>query len=224
MMKSATPLKTWTSGPSILVWALIFSGALAASGFDPEYSEGPMEILPQESWGQDALQAIGRRNLVRLSKSESYNGETSSVPQGWPAEGETSSRYGWRVSPLSGRAQFHRGVDVTNLPGTPVFATAAGAVVFSGWKSGYGYLVIVDHGNGYQSCYGHNSDVWAKEGERVNRGQILAFMGSSGKSTGSHIHYEIWKGGRPVNPRRFLGEIPENLIYSVRVPGLSTDS
>lgn len=206
MVKTMKPSKSWTSGPSILVWALLFSGALAASGFEPGYREDPFETPPQEFWGQDPLQAIGKRNLVRLSKfSESYNDESTSLPQGWPAEGVASSRYGWRISPFSSRPQFHRGIDITNLPGTPVFATAAGTVAFSGWKSGYGYLVIVDHGNGYQSCYGHNSEVWAKEGMRVNRGQILAFMGSSGDSTGSHIHYEIWKNGRPVNPWALMG-------------------
>ena len=226
MVKSIKPLKRWTSGPSILVWALLFSGALAASGFEPGYREDAWENSPQETWGTSPLEAIGKRNLVRLSKfTESYEGQSASMPQGWPAEGAASSRFGWRTSPFNGRAQFHRGIDITNVPGTPIFATASGTVVFSGWKSGYGYLVVIDHGNGFQSCYGHNSEVWAREGQRVNRGQVLAFMGSSGSSTGSHIHYEIWKGGRAINPWMLMGENGPNLIYWVRAQkNLSSNS
>ena len=196
--------------PTVLLWACLVSGVLAVSGTrwpgatdSDEFPADAAFLRPKEGLS-NPYGLIGRRNLVRLSK---FSGEESSVPQGWPAEGIHTSRFGWRVSPFSRRWQFHRGVDITNHPGSPIFATASGKVSFSGWRSGYGYLVILDHGNGYQSRYGHNSELWVKEGTEILRGQILAFMGSSGAATGVHIHYEVWKNGRPVNPWSYIFDI-----------------
>lgn len=186
---------------------------------------------------RDAYLALDRRILVRLSRPSepfpealepvTYTGlrvgvsrfvtkfaAASFMPKGWPAEGIPASSYGWRISPFSRRLQFHHGVDITNSIGTPVCATAPGTVVFSGWKNGYGYVVIVEHDQDYSSHYAHNSEIWAKRGRRVLRGEILAFMGSSGRSTASHLHYEVWRKGKSINPWAFMGGDPRTMAKS----------
>ena len=127
-----------------------------------------------------------------------------SAPRGWPAEGHISSRFGERVSPTHGGPQFHTGIDIANFSGTPVRATGDGLVVHASWEGGYGRLVSIDHGFGFLTHYGHNNRLVVKEGDRVKRGQVIAYMGSSGASTGNHLHYEIWLNGRYVNPARYL--------------------
>lgn len=127
-----------------------------------------------------------------------------STPLGWPAIGRTTSHYGHRISPFRGDLQFHTGIDIANEIGTPVRATADGVIQHADWEGGYGRLVIINHGYGYLTYYGHNSKILVKSGEVVRRGQVIALMGSTGSSTGSHSHYEVWQGGRSVNPWRFL--------------------
>ncbi len=126
------------------------------------------------------------------------------TPIGWPAIGRTTSHFGHRISPFRGDLQFHSGIDIANEIGTSVRATADGVIQHADWEGGYGRLVIINHGYGYLSYYGHNSRILVKAGEAVRRGQVIALMGSSGSSTGSHTHYEVWQGGRCVNPWKFL--------------------
>lgn len=126
------------------------------------------------------------------------------TPEGWPAKGYLTSHFGPRLSPFSGVAESHKGLDIAAPAGSPVQATADGTVVLAGWAGGYGKIVVIDHGFGYSTRYGHNRQVLVKRGDRVRRGQIIAYMGSTGNSTGPHCHYEIWHKGRAVNPRRYL--------------------
>lgn len=126
------------------------------------------------------------------------------TPRGWPTSGRTTSHFGARISPFTGQYQFHSGIDIANETGTPVIATGDGVVQLAGWEGGYGRLVIIDHGYGYLSYYGHNNAVAVNVGDRVRRGQVIAYMGSSGSSTGPHTHYEIWYNGRCLNPWKFL--------------------
>ncbi|MBI3292967.1 MAG: M23 family metallopeptidase [Elusimicrobia bacterium] len=101
--------------------------------------------------------------------------------------------------------EFHTGVDVANQTGTEVRATAEGIVRHAGWEGGYGRLVIIDHGRGFRTFYGHLSKaMFVKVGDRVTRGQLIARMGSSGTSTGPHLHYEVWHNGKRVNPLRYM--------------------
>ncbi len=123
-----------------------------------------------------------------------------STPQGWPTSGRITSPYGMRISPVRNRPEYHSGIDIAGELGTPVRSTADGVVELAKWEGGYGRLVILNHGFGYRTFYGHNSVLAVKSGERIRRGQIIAYMGSSGSSTGTHSHYEVWENGQSVNP------------------------
>lgn len=128
----------------------------------------------------------------------------SAKPVGWPVKGWLTSLFGMRKSPFTGRRVFHEGIDIACRTGTPVTASADGIVSRAGIKSGYGKLVIVDHGYGYQTYYGHNSKIFVKVGQRVKRGDKISAVGSTGRSTGPHLHYEVRLNGTPVNPRKYL--------------------
>jgi len=126
------------------------------------------------------------------------------TPKGYPSEGNVSSPFGNRESPFTGIRTFHSGVDITASPGTPIRATADGVVSHSGWTQYSGYVVAIEHGCGFSTIYAHNKKNAVKVGQRVKRGHIIGYMGSSGKSTGPHVHYEVWEKGKSVNPHKFL--------------------
>jgi|AMFO01.1.fsa_nt_gi Membrane proteins related to metalloendopeptidases len=126
-------------------------------------------------------------------------------PHAWPTEkGWISSRFGWRADPFSGGRELHRGVDIANRFGAPVFSAAHGIVTFAGRMQGFGNMVEVDHGYGYVTRYGHLSALTVHAGEEVGDGQMLGRIGSTGRSTGPHLHYEVHRYGRALNPIRFL--------------------
>jgi murein DD-endopeptidase MepM/ murein hydrolase activator NlpD len=128
------------------------------------------------------------------------------TPKGYPVEGDISSPYGKRLSPFSEEQTFHSGVDISAPPGTPIRATADGVVVYSAWTPYSGFLVVVEHGCGFSTVYAHNKKNVVKVTQRVRRGDIVGLVGSTGKSTGPHVHYEIWERGKRVNPGKFLQE------------------
>ena len=123
---------------------------------------------------------------------------------GWPCNGSITSRFGYRNLNLRGASNYHKGIDIANRYGTSIYASDGGTVTYSGWMSGYGYLIIIDHGNGYQTYYGHNSSLVADKGEKVHKGQLIARMGSTGRSTGNHCHFGIKLNGTFVNPLNYL--------------------
>ena len=106
--------------------------------------------------------------------------------------------------PVSGASTYHEAIDIANSYGTPIYASDGGTVTYSGWRGGYGYLVIIDHGNGYQTYYGHNSSLVVSAGEHVYKGQQIARMGSTGVSSGNHCHFGILINGTFVNPLNYL--------------------
>lgn len=116
----------------------------------------------------------------------------------WPLAGRITSRYGWRWG------RMHRGLDIAASPGTPVRAAAAGRVLFAGWQSGYGLVVILAHPDGYQTVYGHNSRLSVKAGQWVPAGAVLAAVGATGNATGPHLHFEVRVPGGYVDPLRVL--------------------
>ena len=123
------------------------------------------------------------------------------TPTGWPTNGFISSGYGLRWN----GAEFHQGIDIAAEMGTPIVATADGVVTIAGWNAGgYGNMVDIDHGSGVSTRYGHASAVVVTAGQRVRRGQIIAYVGSTGHSTGPHLHYEVRLSGQPVNPASYL--------------------
>lgn len=121
-----------------------------------------------------------------------------------PSGGVITSRFGWRMHPIFGTREFHTGVDIATRYGSPVVAARAGVVLFVGWKSGYGRIVVLDHGGGFQTTYSHLSAALVNPGEEVEPGQAIGRIGSSGWSTGPHLFFEVRRNGVPVDPARYL--------------------
>lgn len=127
------------------------------------------------------------------------------IPDGKPVEGGwVSSFYGYRVDPFNGKKTFHEGLDIAAKSGSPVTSVADGIVSWVGNRGGYGGLVEVDHGNGYVTRYAHNKTIKVVKGDRVSKGEVLALMGSTGRSTGPHVHFEVLRDGQHVNPYNFI--------------------
>ena len=122
----------------------------------------------------------------------------------WPCNGTITSYFGRRNTGIKGASTYHEAIDIANSYGTPIYASDGGTVTYSGWRGGYGYLVIIDHGNGYQTYYGHNSSLVVSAGEHVYKGQQIARMGSTGVSSGNHCHFGILINGTFVNPLNYL--------------------
>lgn len=140
-------------------------------------------------------------SLAKLRESLiERNARIAATPSIWPSQGVITSRFGWRW----GGSDWHPGIDVAADSGTPIVATADGVVVASGWNGGYGRQVIVDHGYGITTSYAHNSENAVSVGQKVKKGQIVAYMGSTGFSTGPHVHYEVKVNGTAVNPAGFM--------------------
>jgi murein DD-endopeptidase MepM/ murein hydrolase activator NlpD len=135
---------------------------------------------------------------------ESKRAHLAATPAIWPAKGWLTSRFGTRVSPFTNQKQFHAGIDIAGERGTDIIAPAAGKVVFSGTRGPLGKSVIIDHGYGVRTQYGHGDDLYVKSGERVQRGQRIAALGNSGRSTGPHLHYVVEVKGKAVNPLDYI--------------------
>jgi len=126
-------------------------------------------------------------------------------PAGLPvAKGWLSSYYGYRADPFTGKKKFHHGVDIAGKSGTSVLAAASGLVTWAGKKGGYGNLIEIDHGLGFITRYGHNKEMIVKMGDLVKQNDVIARMGSTGHSTGPHVHFEVLRHGKKVNPRKYL--------------------
>lgn len=128
----------------------------------------------------------------------------NAIPNIRPARGWITSRFGYRVSPFTGRPALHAGLDIAASPGSPVYAPADGVVTFAGYDEGYGKLVAIDHGYGYSTRFGHNSQLYVQVGQKVSRWDIIASVGNTGRSTGPHLHYEVRYNGVPKNPANFI--------------------
>lgn len=128
----------------------------------------------------------------------------AALPSRWPVRGAVNSEFGRRLSPWTGAPEFHSGIDISSDRGMPVKAPAPGTVVFAGSQAEYGNTVILDHGNDIKSLYGHLQKIQVVLGQRVERGQVIALSGNTGKSSGPHLHYEILVKGQAVNPRGYL--------------------
>lgn len=137
----------------------------------------------------------------------------SATPVIWPADGWISAVYGYRTDPFTGERSFHPAVDISTRRGQPVYATAAGRVFSAGQSGNYGNLVEIDHGFGLVTRYGHLSAFETAIGKTVQRGDVIGYVGATGRATGHHVHYEIWSSGRTLNPAKLLAEnreIPAN--------------
>jgi murein DD-endopeptidase MepM/ murein hydrolase activator NlpD len=128
----------------------------------------------------------------------------AATPKGYPVPGNITSLFGKRADPINGKMAFHSGVDISISPESPIRCTADGVVSYSGWTKTNGYIVVLEHGCGFTTVYAHNQKNTVKLGQRVKRGAIIGYVGSTGKSTGPHVHYEVWKGGKAVNAQPYL--------------------
>ena len=144
-------------------------------------------------------------NMIR--RSQMGGGAATVTGSGamiWPLNGPITSEFGWRTHPIFGTQRYHSGLDIGGDYGLPIAAAASGTVIHSGWISGYGYTVILDHGGGITTLYGHNSSLSVDVGDYVSQGQTIAICGSTGNSTGPHCHFEVRENGEPVSPYGYL--------------------
>jgi len=148
------------------------------------------------------LEEVAQQDLLRVLRE---NREViASMPTIWPVEGFISSPFGMRPSSYSGRGEFHKGIDIRARPGTPIAAPAKGTVTLAGGDGSYGLSVEVQHTRAIITKYGHLQRILVHEGQQVKRGDLLGFVGSTGRSTGPHLHYEVRLSGIPVNPMRYI--------------------
>ncbi|MHB8303295.1 MAG: M23 family metallopeptidase [Acidobacteriaceae bacterium] len=137
------------------------------------------------------------------------------APTLWPIMGRVTSSFGERTDPLAAGAEFHRGIDIAAPSGTAIHATGDGVVAFASWGNGYGREVVLDHGHGITTLYGHMSALAVLPGETVARGQIIGYVGVSGRSTGPHLHYEVRIHDAPVNPHRYMHETMAQMAETI---------
>nr|CEH55928.1 Putative peptidase [Xanthomonas citri pv. citri]CEL43304.1 Putative peptidase [Xanthomonas citri pv. citri] len=185
-----------------------FDEPVGVGGGDEPVSDMPVQDF-KETLGQVEQQfsASGQQLNVLASLMFDHQLEQNSVPSRMPIRNTyIPSGFGGRADPFDGGSAFHKGVDFHANVGDPVLSVADGVVSYAGVRGGYGNVVEVDHGNGYVTRYAHNSRLVVKVGDLVRAGQQVARAGSSGRSTGAHVHFEVWADGRVVNPRKFLGE------------------
>jgi len=215
--------------PSILnaVRALRFRFVLAAGlalGAVPAAAEpaapavgGPFEAAKAEA-GDPQFRAL----FLTWKRLEQADEGAMSVPSIKPVDDlRLTSHFGVRSDPFRGTAAMHAGIDIPGPVGTPIYATADGIVGRAGWVGGYGNLVELEHGKGLQTRYGHLSKVLVAPGARVKRGDVIALMGSTGRSTGSHLHYEVRMDGRAVDPTPYLDTERYAVAMRARVNAMS---
>ncbi|MBI5622814.1 MAG: M23 family metallopeptidase [Elusimicrobia bacterium] len=186
--------------------AIIETGGLGGPGLEDDRAihENLRELRYESMRRVSSLREIedfiqGKRAVFRAT------------PAGWPSRGRLSSSFGYRLSPFTreqsaGESEFHPGLDIVSASGAPIVATADGVVERAGWLGGYGRMVLIRHGKGFATLYAHASVTVVQSGDVVRRGQVIASMGTTGHSTGDHLHYEVWKDGKRVDPRAYLGQ------------------
>jgi murein DD-endopeptidase MepM/ murein hydrolase activator NlpD len=198
---SAQPVPTHTapSGPAGAAGPRA-SGKARASSLDDRVSQ-----LRQEAQRLNHVAEQRQLSLEELvAQLEDKHQRLASSPAIWPAQGWLTSRFGTRISPFTGKRQFHAGIDIAGATGTPVIATATGRIVFAGGKGPLGNTVIIDHGHGIRTFYGHNAKLLVKRGQEVERGTQIAALGNTGRSTGPHLHYTVEVRGKAVNPLDYI--------------------
>ena len=180
---------------------------------------GPLEGLSTDANGtiDPRFERLGL-SMARMSALEQA---LEGVPQFAPANGIITSKFGYRRDPFNRRAAMHNGLDFRGATGAPIYAAAKGRVTFVGRKGGYGNTVEITHGNGLMTRYAHMSAFRAKVGETVQPGEVIGAIGSTGRSSGPHLHFEVRSNGRPLNPRTFLETAPNVLEEIRRAPELA---
>jgi murein DD-endopeptidase MepM/ murein hydrolase activator NlpD len=161
---------------------------------------------PEDTFGvlRDLLQGLESRLTYVRRSVEKREALAAATPSIWPAQGWLTGTFGGRPDPFTGEPDVHLGIDIATDKGNPVYATADGAVASAGPAGEYGNLIVLEHGFGLSTRYGHLSRFNVRSGQRVARGDVIGFVGSTGRSTGAHLHYEILANGRQINPLQLL--------------------
>jgi len=190
--------------------------AMAMGGAETQSRSALLDALKQQTgrlvdWVTRDLETLGqeitsRERSFRELKTllEEKRSLLASTPTIWPVKGLVTAGYGYRHSPFTGQREMHEGLDVGAPHGTAIVATADGVVSFSGPLSAFGNVVFINHGHGFTTFYAHNSSNRVKEGQMVKRGEVVAYIGTSGRTTGPHVHYEVQFNGVTVNPMKYI--------------------
>jgi murein DD-endopeptidase MepM/ murein hydrolase activator NlpD len=174
--------------------------------------EGPADISHEGRLLPTVPESLAEYDLLRTANLSSYSHryprswQTNIRPSIWPVEGRLQSHFGKRMDPFSGEGALHRGVDITASTGTPVRASADGVVLHANVMSGYGKVIIIDHGNGFETYYAHLSRFAVVAGQEIRQGELVGAVGSTGRATAPHLHYEVRRYGNPQNPAHFLNQ------------------
>lgn len=190
--------------------------AMAMGGAETQSRSALLDALKQQTgrlvdWVTRDLETLGqeitsREQSFRELKTllEEKRSLLASTPTIWPVKGMVTAGYGYRSSPFTGQREMHEGLDVAAPPGTAIVATADGVVSFTGPLSAFGNVVFINHGHGFTTFYAHNSSNRVKEGQLVKRGEVIAYVGATGRATGPHVHYEVQVNGVTVNPMKYI--------------------
>jgi murein DD-endopeptidase MepM/ murein hydrolase activator NlpD len=175
--------------------------------------EGPADISAEGKLAPTFAESLEDYNYLRHAATLGLQGRNfrrlmplNAKPSLWPVEGRLMSPFGTRQDPFSDEGEFHKGVDISATAGTPVRVTADGVVIFAGWSTGYGRLIVVDHGGNMQTYYAHLSKYEVQTGQEVRRGDVVGAVGSTGRVTAPHLHYEVHVRGAAVNPYPYLAK------------------
>ena len=165
-----------------------------------ESDSGSIDMIQIKQQIRETIENVGAiREYLHVQRDLYF-----ATPKGFPVKGSISSQYGRRAHPTTGFSDFHSGIDISAYPGNHVKATADGIVSYSGWSGGSGNLVVIEHGHGFSTVYAHNRKNIVNVGQKVKRGDTISYVGSTGNSTGPHVHYEVWKNGKHVNPYKYI--------------------
>jgi murein DD-endopeptidase MepM/ murein hydrolase activator NlpD len=148
------------------------------------------------------LEEVKQQELIQ--KIRAHQDILAATPSIWPTEGWVTSNFGYRISPFTGQREFHKGIDISSPVGTPIYAPARGKIVHNNRDGSYGLSIKLDHGSGLMTRYAHMHRSAVKVGQTVTRGELVGYVGSTGRSTGPHLHYEVRLNGVPVNPLRYI--------------------
>jgi murein DD-endopeptidase MepM/ murein hydrolase activator NlpD len=190
--------------------AVVKSRAMGGSTEADRVAQRTLSALgtPEDTFGmlRTLLESLESRLSIVSRTVDRRNALAAATPSIWPARGWLSSTMGRRSDPFTGDDDFHAGLDIAGERGQPVFATAAGTVNHVGFQGGYGNLIVLDHGFGLQTRYGHLLNYSVKQGAQVKRGDVIGHVGNTGRSTGYHLHYEVLANGKLLNPLKLLSQ------------------
>lgn len=191
-------------------WGVGGPYGLTSHSFTTALEKGTQSMVERLAGDLDHLTNQAKIQIVSFQELDEFlknqKSLLSATPSIWPTRGWVTSSFGFRKSPFTGSREKHEGWDIASRTGSPIRASADGIVVAAGRDSGYGNLIEIDHGYGLVTRYGHNSKHLVKVGDRIKRGQLVALVGSTGRSTGPHLHYEVLLNGVPVDPQNFILE------------------